>query len=163
MREILFRAKRKDNGQWVYGYYAVWTYETGLLSDPDQPRDKTGHFILPAKEDNMQREEDEWVEVIKETAGQYTDRKDKNGTGIYEDDILKVRLGTQGYGKNAKYKDVFMPVEWNEHQAEFTVIYPRNYGNYRFMDSNWNVHEVVGNKFDNPELLDAAKAGVTNK
>ena len=71
MREIKFRGKRIDNGEWVYGnYIKVTPYE-----------DNGGHRICS---------QDSWdmFEVDPETVGQFTDLKDKNGKEIYEGDIL---------------------------------------------------------------------------
>jgi hypothetical protein len=44
-------------------------------------------------------------------------------------------------------------VKWNEHQSGFFLDYPPHYGDYRFVDGNWNAHVIIGNIFQNPELL----------
>lgn len=143
MREILFRGKRVENGEWVYGNFIE-----------DKWGDDNGNTIYAILQDRVAPDIAElWtpVRVIPETVGQYTGLTDKNGKKIFEGDIVRYR-----------------PEYWCEPQQS-VVEYCADKWNYPAFDLKDHDYEgnglqfaheegigleVIGTIYDNPELLE---------
>ena len=144
MREILFRGKRKDNGEWGYG---------DLIHNDNGFNDQVfiAKLIIGENEDKHQFDDDEillgWspYNVIPSTIGQYTGLTDKNGRKIFEGDIVK--------WTGSLYKVVF---EQRFGTAYFGIKIS-DYETWYFCNScAANLMEIAGNVYDNPELLEGS-------
>lgn len=124
MREILFRGKRVDNGEWVQGYSCRY----GWIG-------KEKDYIIPDYASTLYA-----AEVDPETVGQYTGLTDKNGNKIFEGDIVwdnceEERGVVQWYNDMAKFIITY---------STFTVDFDNVYGEEL---------QIVGNVYDNAELI----------
>lgn len=131
MREILFKAKVKDNGKWVEGYY-IKRYD--LLGNEE-------HLIFHADSYKVW----ECAEIDPETLCEFTGLCDKNGKRIWENDVVWLVCD----GKEHIYQIV-----WDNSELDFKATKgEENYGtNYEYLLCCDEI-EVIGNIFDNPELL----------
>ena len=143
MREILFRGKAMTTDRFVEGAYYHQMEFYGDECDE--------HYIISSKdvlEDNMTCCD----EVFPETVGQYTGLTDKNGTKIFEGDIVVFNKKRNLPNYRIKPKVVF----YDERNAQFT----RFESPYATLQKNMMSEcEVIGNIHDNPELL---KEGAEN-
>ena len=129
----LFRAKRIDNGEWAEGYYSLIGNKHVIIS-----KESEGYYTEFIEE----RHGYEIVEVDPSTICQCTGLKDKNGKLICENDIIKCGEYTTR-------------VLWNEIYASW-ILTKSGWLYHHFFGESQNPEdcEVIGNIFDNPELLE---------
>ena len=140
MREILFKAKRKDWKElpkeqwWVEGYYVYC---------------RKRHYILPVlnKAIGFDEREDEWIEIDPDTLCQYTGLTDKHDNKIWENDILCGRLDEE-YPENITY----IKVVWDMNGFYTKEDCSTDLDPLDEFDAEY--FEVCGNIFDNAELLE---------
>ncbi len=158
MREILFRGKRVDNGEWVEGYLLRYSNGNALIMKEFQRNE----LVDPS------------------TVGQYTGLTDKNGKKIFEGDIVQyldddcggdgwdcqsvVRFGQYNQdGSDGEYTptpcsgwfaavDNFTCPDWTDDPSHFP-----EYHNERSLIEIAEKCEVIGNIHDNPELVGGEK------
>jgi hypothetical protein len=150
MREIKFRAKRKDTWEWVYGSYTHCHDENGNPS------------IIPQNDNRF-------VSVIPETVGQYSNKLDSELMDVFEGDIVQ--------GENGKMWEVIYSLKaggWiisnkrikDNGRNKFGGDEEYSFDRYRHLclSAKMDTFKKIGNVFDNPELLNPAsgQAGVDN-
>ena len=150
MREILFKAKRIDNGEWVEGYYAERNGKTFIGIDISIHGDIFEVFCTPVIR---------WFEVDPKTLCQFTGLCDKNGKKIWESDIISYQRDNDDCPfPNKDTKKRFGKVFYQGFRSTFAIGMGKN-GSRSINDDLWkyvqngNRVEVIGNQFDNPELL----------
>lgn len=129
MREILFRGKSTDTKEWIEG--------VAFLHDNDKV---TMLYQHPMDGSLVGKE------VDPETVGQFTGLIDKTGKKIFEGDIIE---------DNIEYKSNRYVINYLPYYARFPAVKPNNV----FCVFAYKHDEVIGNIYDNPELLENAKVG----
>lgn len=125
MREILFRGKRTDNGEWVYG---------NLVRGCDE---KYAYIVEFGNKELCRN----YINVKPDTIGQYTGLNDIYGVKVFEGDIVK----RFWFGKMCIYQ-----INYDKGLASFIGL--RGIG-YTTFDYDSFEFEIIGNVYDNPELL----------
>lgn len=155
MREILFRGKRVDTGEWVYGAYCHYD------DIEDNGKDDCDYIIQKHNGEHFP-----FVKVIPSTIGQYTGLTDKNGKKIFQGDIIKyTRTKWNEPLHSDNWKDIvsFHEIYFDENEGSFKQKHYTDKGNLiasgymsSFVDvrADENKIEVIGNVYDNPELLE---------
>lgn len=128
---FLFRGKRIDNSKWIQGYlYGIWERR----------------YILWGMTNDIPN----MVEVDPSTICQCTGLQDKNGELIWENDIV-----------NCSNEDCYGYISWNESEAGFyfNVLLEDGRFEEEHIYDYQDCMEVIGNNFDNPELLEVHNDG----
>jgi uncharacterized phage protein (TIGR01671 family) len=151
MIDICFRAKRKDNGEWVEGYYGEF-HNRPVLQDENsgqifEPREDA--YFLGSSIGGF------WHIVDRETLGQFIGLIDKNGKKIFTGDIVRFHGGylEGSWIGEVKYDGPcallvlvgFMPCRYDSRfPSRFEV---------QISGRDKKTFEVIGNRWDNPEYL----------
>lgn len=140
MREIIFRGKKTDDDEWVYGYL---TFEDKYDNGEKIP------YITPIDKDYL------LCEVYENTIGEYSGLTDCKGNKIFEGDIVKSFLddkhdpafGVIKYGRYTDADSLSDYLGWyiKDHSYCYSIFAAEPYGIKL---------EVVENIYDNPELLE---------
>lgn len=161
MREIMFRGKRLDNGEWYYGSYLFLHISSVDWTGAKRGKPEDVHYIVNDQDINYA--------VDPSTVGQYTGLIDKNGVNIFEGDIVDL-FGMNGkvvqecgafgiaFMKTIDYDLLESKIPFNN-SANFCfndnfISLLEVFWNYEQDDNPLYEVEVIGNIHDNPELLE---------
>ena len=140
-REILFKAKRKN---WRELSQEEWWVEGNFITDEKDDQKAYIGYLFGVVDGVV--EDFDIVEINPETLCQYTGLPDKNGKRIWENDIVEHEISS-----------VLGAVEWYAEDYVGWWVNDEYLGKQQFTDEMWDECVVIGNIFDNPELLGGAE------
>lgn len=155
MREILFRAKRLDNGEWR-GSTTIskserlddggFDWYIGAGEPANQYMDKQGNMVAVETLGECL-----FYAIDPDTVGQFTGLTDKNGKKIFEGDI--VNIGEHNQMVNGRYRAIYDTTNhcWG---LERSAEHHHHYFTFSELNGFAESSEVIGNIHDNPELLE---------
>lgn len=138
MKEIKFRGKRVDNGEWIVGDLIHYHEDDFKILDQN-----CGCWDILH----------DGYEVIPESVGQFTGLKDRNEVEIYENDIIHVQNNDNGYNRKVSWSVLRTRCGW-------CVPYIKSHWAHGFSEISLSqvneACEIIGNTSDNPELIKKA-------
>lgn len=162
MNDIKFRGKRKDNREWVEGYYFKDDFRNKSFIIPilSEPNEYLGCNLIPGID---------FVEVIPESVGMFTGLRDKKrtkaypvGKEIYEGDIVEITSAIDMFNDDGTYSmhkgEVYETCIVQFYQGAFWLGYANTLIDKHLLrmilnDSNWR-GEIIGNQLENPKLCE---------
>lgn len=149
-REILFRGKRTDNGEWVEGDL-LHNHDGRTFCGEVVVNDYTG-LACDKYEVGIG-----FCEVKQETVSQYTGLTDKNGVKIFEGDIIETQTQDTKQLRNAEVRfGEFADINSDEDECYigFYIVFDGIFTTAGQLKECSNSIEVIGNIFDHPDLLE---------
>ena len=165
MREILFRGKT-ENGIWVKGGFHKHETRQPHCCEELKPEEIKYLIIIDSLADWNMPKNIQCVEVIPETVGMFTGLTDKNGTKIFDGDIVKF-IHKHKLRSNDNLIFSLPEPYFEPYSRNYKIEYINTFVSYGLRFINGSIHfpckqstllthdcEIVGNIYDNPELLE---------